>query len=83
MPELTEGTPVQVELFWPVPPLAFATMPVTFAAVPETLPVTLPVRLAVIVLALKLPEASRFTMVDGVLALVAALIAVEPELKLR
>jgi hypothetical protein len=32
---------------WPVPPLAIATVPVTFRAVPEQFPVTFPVTLPV------------------------------------
>ena len=46
-----------------MPPFATATVPVTFVA--------LPLRVAVIVPALKLPEESRATMVDAVFALVA------------
>ena len=49
----------------PLPPLATPTVPVTLDAVPETLPmilpVTLPVKFAVIILASKFPDASRFT----------------------
>ena len=48
----------------PVPPLASATMPVTLVAFPD--------KFAVIVPAVKLPEASRMTIVDAVLAFVAA-----------
>jgi hypothetical protein len=55
--------PEPVEVVTPVPPFATATVPVTFVA--------LPVKAAVIVPAVKLPEASRATMVDAVLALVA------------
>ena len=74
----------------PVPPLATATTPVTFAAVPLTLPVTLPVRLpvtfparfAVMVPAAKLPEASRFTTVEAPALLLAIIVAVLPRPRL-
>jgi hypothetical protein len=59
----------------PVPPLAMVTVPVTLVALPVTVPVTFPVRLAVMVPAEKLPEASRLTMVEAVLALVAAVVS--------
>jgi hypothetical protein len=52
-----------------VPPLAIATVPVTLDAVP----LALPVKLAVIVPAEKLPEPSLFTIAEAVLASVAAL----------
>ena len=72
-------TPLRLNVVDPVPPLATATVPVTLLAVPETLPVTLPVtfpaRLAVMVPALKLPAASRFTIFDAVFASVAAFAA--------
>lgn len=52
-------------------PVHEAEEPVVEPEDPDTLPVTLPVKAAVIVPAVKLPEASRATMVDAVLALVA------------
>jgi hypothetical protein len=55
----------------PVPPLAIATVPEMLFAVPFTLPV----RFAVMVPAEKLPDASRLTIVEAVLALVAAVVA--------
>ncbi len=61
-----------------VPPFSMATVPVTFAAVPDTFPVTLPVRFAVMVPALKLPEASRATMAEAVFAFVASVPMVTP-----
>ncbi len=57
----------------PVPPFAMATVPETFVAVPESV--------AVIVPAVKLPDASRFTIVEAVLRFVAALASVAPVLK--
>ena len=48
---------------------------VAVVALPDKLPVTLPVKFAVIVLAIKFPEASRSTIVFGVLVFVAALAA--------
>ena len=58
----------------PVPPLAIATVPVTFAAVPETFPVTLPTTSRVAD-----PPALRLTIVEGVLASVAARARATPE----
>jgi hypothetical protein len=66
----------------PVPPFATATVPVTFVAlvalvavVAVVADVAFPERLAVIVPAEKLPDASRFTIVEPVFALVAACVA--------
>jgi hypothetical protein len=64
---LPSSTLLAARVVAPVPPLATATVPVTLAEVPETLPVTLPFRLpitlpvkfAVTVPAAKLPDASR------------------------
>lgn len=57
----------------PVPPLAIATIPVTL----EALPLTSPVRFAVIVLALKLPDESLKTIVLVEFELVALLSTVK------
>jgi hypothetical protein len=51
--------------------VAVAEFPVQEPEDPVTLPVTLPVKAAVIVPAVKLPDASRATIVDAVLAEVA------------
>ena len=52
---------------------------VAVLALPVRLPVTLPTRLAVMVPAEKLPDASRFTIVLAVLAFVAELAALVPD----
>ena len=75
MPKLIRALPA---LLPPVPPLATATTPETLLALPISEPVTMPVRLPVtlpvrfpikfevIVPAIKLPDASLFTMVLAV-----------------
>jgi hypothetical protein len=55
--------------------VAVAALPVEEPEDPETLPVTLPVKFAVIVPAAKLPEVSRATIAEAVLALVAVVAA--------
>lgn len=65
--DVGESASKQAVAVCPVPPLAIATVPVTFAAVPETLPVTLPTTSRVAD-----PPALRLTIVEGVLASVAA-----------
>ena len=64
----------------PVPPLAMATVPVTFPAVVAVVAVVaFPLSAAVIVPALKLPEASRATSVLPVFAFVALEVTVNVE----
>ena len=62
-----------VAVVCPVPPFAIATVPVTFAAVPETLPVTLPVTSSAAA-----PEPSRRTIAEFVFEEVAAFASTAP-----
>lgn len=73
--DVAPWVPVTSPLSVPVKLVAEVAVDALPVKLPVTLPVTLPVRLAVILPALKLPEASRFTIVEAVLALVAAAVS--------
>jgi hypothetical protein len=65
----------------PEPPLAIATVPVTlFAVVAVVAVVALPLKAAVMVPAVKLPEASRATIAFAVFALVAVVLELGMEI---